>query len=1028
MTYDERPHRNKRHKGQTLVEFALTLPILLMLIFGIVEFGRAFQAWVTLENAAREAARYTTTGQYDTAKYDLLELLPCTPEANTNFEQVLDDLRRGNSSLLPYRLDPSVSVFVDANGALSPQSIFATYYDGRNCDPGKAEDFELRKDIVRLASIYDVARRGATGLNLEPSIQDGSLYPLFAQLTERWEPNSDRSQQAGYFDVLVCSTRSNLNPEAGYVHSGSSSRFHMVFDVTDLPSSSTIPASRQHWNRFNPPYCLLNEAPPENSIVNYSGLPWIDAGGPGDRITVIVTLNHTLLTPIFDYSYLTMQARRSGVNETFRTSRALNAVQGGAQIGGFPDREPGTPLETETPTTDPSEEPTPTETEVDPGGEETPTEPITPAPAFTCDLLEISNISFVYNAVDFTITNRNFKSGTLESLRLQWNVPHSPDMLLTSSALNNVAHWQSTLQVPPRGSFVQFPPSASAPLTERNQWNNASRVITGTESTGTEYATSRYRAVFINVNANPDQPIAAANFSGTQIVIQNYDTTACLLQINAETIPTPPTDETPVVTEEPTEYRPDCSNNLLTVDFAPNPFQTLGIVVLRVENNRPEPSPLLGVNLRWFDHLPEPIVQGWPSQIHDNINQPGQVYLNQIRVGPMNSSPYSGTVAVWQANASDRSSPTVNYPGNHVNGSWLANYNFPPYSVSHVYLDFDGSRAAGSLYDIGMRTWMLDGDLWIDCLLPDGTLYGGHNDYNDYTSFNDPAPPPPTTPTDPPPDNPMIRVIRGTSGNNDMYHEGTWTFGDRNRNSAGTQQFRLINIGDWGQLVRDGNIYVTGDTSRITISAGANWSSRSPGEGSNFTVRCEATQIGTHSVTVHIKSNATNIPHYQFTVRCTTKDVSPDIVVQNRDNSNANISRNNSPRISMNTVYVGQTSTLRLRVRNTGTSPSEYITSTGRNIEITGPNADKFTIVSPSWSQLAGAQNHNFEVRCSSPTSGTFNATVVVHNNVAGKNPYNVNVTCRVNNVPTTTETATATATATQGADEEDEGGPGGGG
>ena len=78
MTYDERPHRNKRHKGQTLVEFALTLPILLMLIFGIVEFGRAFQAWVTLENAAREAARYTTTGQYDTAKYDLLELLPCT--------------------------------------------------------------------------------------------------------------------------------------------------------------------------------------------------------------------------------------------------------------------------------------------------------------------------------------------------------------------------------------------------------------------------------------------------------------------------------------------------------------------------------------------------------------------------------------------------------------------------------------------------------------------------------------------------------------------------------------------------------------------------------------------------------------------------------------------------------------------------------------------------------------------------------------------------------------------------------------
>src|SRR5512142_1919010 len=59
------PAQTRRRKGQTLVEFALTLPILLLLMFGVIEFGRIFQAWVTLQNAARTAIRYAVTGQYD---------------------------------------------------------------------------------------------------------------------------------------------------------------------------------------------------------------------------------------------------------------------------------------------------------------------------------------------------------------------------------------------------------------------------------------------------------------------------------------------------------------------------------------------------------------------------------------------------------------------------------------------------------------------------------------------------------------------------------------------------------------------------------------------------------------------------------------------------------------------------------------------------------------------------------------------------------------------------------------------------
>ncbi len=44
--------------GQGMVEFALVLPILLLLVVGALDFGRAFYIKVGLENAAREGAYY----------------------------------------------------------------------------------------------------------------------------------------------------------------------------------------------------------------------------------------------------------------------------------------------------------------------------------------------------------------------------------------------------------------------------------------------------------------------------------------------------------------------------------------------------------------------------------------------------------------------------------------------------------------------------------------------------------------------------------------------------------------------------------------------------------------------------------------------------------------------------------------------------------------------------------------------------------------------------------------------------------
>jgi Flp pilus assembly protein TadG len=56
----------KSESGQSLVEFALIVPLLILLLFGIVDFGRIFHAYLTIDHAGREAARAASIGKDDT--------------------------------------------------------------------------------------------------------------------------------------------------------------------------------------------------------------------------------------------------------------------------------------------------------------------------------------------------------------------------------------------------------------------------------------------------------------------------------------------------------------------------------------------------------------------------------------------------------------------------------------------------------------------------------------------------------------------------------------------------------------------------------------------------------------------------------------------------------------------------------------------------------------------------------------------------------------------------------------------------
>ncbi len=72
------PPKHHRGSGQALVEFALSLAVLLLLIFAVVEGGRLLHGWITLQGATREGGRYAITGQYDES---CLSDTPACPDA-----------------------------------------------------------------------------------------------------------------------------------------------------------------------------------------------------------------------------------------------------------------------------------------------------------------------------------------------------------------------------------------------------------------------------------------------------------------------------------------------------------------------------------------------------------------------------------------------------------------------------------------------------------------------------------------------------------------------------------------------------------------------------------------------------------------------------------------------------------------------------------------------------------------------------------------------------------------------------------
>lgn len=68
MSHIRHMNRNwKDDSGAAALEFALIVPILLTLVFGMIEFGFVFQDQLALTHAAREGARLASVNKYNSA-------------------------------------------------------------------------------------------------------------------------------------------------------------------------------------------------------------------------------------------------------------------------------------------------------------------------------------------------------------------------------------------------------------------------------------------------------------------------------------------------------------------------------------------------------------------------------------------------------------------------------------------------------------------------------------------------------------------------------------------------------------------------------------------------------------------------------------------------------------------------------------------------------------------------------------------------------------------------------------------------
>jgi hypothetical protein len=110
-----------REEGQALVEFALVLPVLMLIIFGIVEFGRGFNYWNNATQITAEGARFAIVNRKpDPSNTGSLQAQLLSQGSTT-------ELRSGGSTALPTPAQVCISFPTGTSNVGDPVQVSMTF-------------------------------------------------------------------------------------------------------------------------------------------------------------------------------------------------------------------------------------------------------------------------------------------------------------------------------------------------------------------------------------------------------------------------------------------------------------------------------------------------------------------------------------------------------------------------------------------------------------------------------------------------------------------------------------------------------------------------------------------------------------------------------------------------------------------------------------------------------------------------------------------------------------------------------------
>ena len=88
-------------RGVALVEFALILPVLALLLFGMLDFGKAFNYWIDETHLANEGARFAVVNKNPASSGSLQQYIRDQVTSN--------ELRNGGTSSVPNPIQVCIS-------------------------------------------------------------------------------------------------------------------------------------------------------------------------------------------------------------------------------------------------------------------------------------------------------------------------------------------------------------------------------------------------------------------------------------------------------------------------------------------------------------------------------------------------------------------------------------------------------------------------------------------------------------------------------------------------------------------------------------------------------------------------------------------------------------------------------------------------------------------------------------------------------------------------------------------------------